>query len=101
MPEIESDYWKWKFIGRTENDQYCFRDNSNPLKVIPMNKAFYLEWRKSQGVLPVIDAEGKYFALESDLAAIAKAIRRILDGHSGEGQKEAYDAMQRIRSRKV
>ena len=98
---IEIDYSKYKFIGRTESDLYCFRKEDNPLKVIPMNKEFYIEWRKQQGILPVIDAEGKYFALEMDLAGIQKAVQRILDGHSREGQKELAEIMQRIRGRRV
>lgn len=102
MPEdIEIDYSKYKYIGRTEQDAFCFRQEGNPLKVIPMGKEFYIAWRRAQGTIPLLDSEGKYFALEADLAGIQKAVQRILDGHSREGQKEVVEIMQRIRGRKV
>ena len=102
MPEdLEIDYSKYKFIGRTENNTYCFRENGNPLRVLPMAEAFYLEWRKAQGVMPVIDAEGRYICTETDLAQIHAAVTKVMDGRSKEGVKEAHDTIQRIRSRKV
>ena len=101
MPELTIDYKKIKYVGHTTDNKFIFRDPIRPINLIVLSEAEYNEWRKQQGILPVIDAEGKYFALEADLAGIQKAVQRILDGHSREGQKELAEIMQRIRGRKV
>ena len=102
MPEdIEIDYSLYQYVGRTKNNLYCFREKGKPHSVEPYNEQFYRDWLRHQPLEPVIDAEACYMTCENDLAGIKKAVQRILDGHSREGQKEVVEIMQRIGGRKV
>ena len=103
MPEdIEIDFSKYKYIGQNENDKFCFRKESDPYKIIPMGREFYIEyqrWQRSQK--KSIDAEAWYKTTEAELLGLRAALYEVLDGRREQGKKKFEGILEVIKGRKI